>query len=565
MLKELIINNFAIISELKINFDTGMTSLTGETGAGKSIIIDALGLIVGNRSSTDFIRTGEESLKVQGLFDISKNNPSLSILDEMGIEHDDNSIIIDREINHKGRNVCHINGVLVNTNSLRNIGKFLVEIHGQNQQQELLTEDNHITILDRYNDDDLVKQLEDYQVSYSEYNKQKAKLDLLQKNAQSVAQRIDMLKFQIEEIDGANLKENEDVTLDEEKNRLSNFERISNALNESYQLLSENNVGTVDTLGTVRSNVESISELDREYSSLFQSLDGAYYQLQDDLTTISNLIDSLDFDESRLEEIQKRLLAIDELKKKYGPTLDEIIQYGQSAHEELSQLDLGDRNLDELKEDLSKKERKLISDAERISELRKQTAKKIEKSINSQFVELQMKNARFKVKFERLKDSQINNNGLDLVSFELKTNVGEDFKPLVKVASGGELSRVILAFETILATKMNVETIIFDEIDTGVSGKVAQSIGDKIYTVSQSVQVLCITHLPQVAAMSDKQFLIKKETVSNKTQTRVSLLDDPERIDAISLMLAGTKITDVTKEHAEELLNLAKDERKKLD
>ncbi|WP_129045101.1 DNA repair protein RecN [Companilactobacillus metriopterae] len=565
MLKELIINNFAIISELKINFDTGMTSLTGETGAGKSIIIDALGLIVGNRSSTDFIRTGEESLKVQGLFDISKNNPSLSILDEMGIEHDDNSIIIDREINHKGRNVCHINGVLVNTNSLRNIGKFLVEIHGQNQQQELLTEDNHITILDRYNDDDLVKQLEDYQANYSEYNKQKAKLDLLQKNAQSVAQRIDMLKFQIEEIDGANLKENEDVTLDEEKNRLANFEKISNALNESYQLLSENNVGTVDTLGTVRSNVESISELDREYSSLFQSLDGAYYQLQDDLTTISNLIDSLDFDESRLEEIQKRLLAIDELKKKYGPTLDEIIQYGQSAHEELSQLDLGDRNLDELKEDLSKKERKLISDAERISELRKQTAKKIEKSINSQFVELQMKNARFKVKFERLKDSQINNNGLDLVSFELKTNVGEDFKPLVKVASGGELSRVILAFETILATKMNVETIIFDEIDTGVSGKVAQSIGDKIYTVSQSVQVLCITHLPQVAAMSDKQFLIKKETVSNKTQTRVSLLDDPERIDAISLMLAGTKITDVTKEHAEELLNLAKDERKKLD
>ncbi|MFC6322271.1 DNA repair protein RecN [Companilactobacillus baiquanensis] len=565
MLKELIINNFAIINELRLDFNKGMTALTGETGAGKSIIIDALGLLVGSRSSIDFIRTGKDKLKVQGLFEVNSDSPVFAILDHYGIDHTDSSIIINREINRKGRNVCRINNELVKTNTLKDVGKFLVEIHGQNQQQELMDEDNHIDILDRFSDDDFKKSLHQYQELFHQYQEKLARLRAIQKDSQNIVQRIDMLKFQIEEIDSAQLKKGEDEELETEKNHLANFEKINSSLQESYRILSENNIGAVDSLGNVRNNLDDIKEFDKTYQELYDSINGAYYQIQDDAATISDALENLDFDEDRLDEIQKRLNVIDNLEKKYGPSLDEIIQYGQNAHDELNKIDIDDSTEDKLTKSIEKDKTDLLELGKALSDDRHAIANDLEKSINNQLKELFMKNSKFNVQFKTLDSDSLTEKGIDQIRFNLKTNVGEDFKPLVRVASGGELSRVILAFESIIAEKMNVDTIIFDEIDTGVSGRVAQAIGDKIYRVAQSVQVLCITHLPQVAAMSDQQLEIKKETVRNKTQTKVLLLNDQDRIEAVSLMLAGTKITDLTREHAQELLELAQGEQKRLD
>lgn len=565
MLKKLIINNFAIINKLQIDFHDGMTALTGETGAGKSIIIDALGLLVGSRSSIDFIRTGQEQLNVQGLFEVKSSSPLFAILDEYGILHEDNQIIIKREINRKGRNVCRINNELVKTNVLRQVGKYLVEIHGQNQQQELLNEDNHINILDRFAEDKFQSNLVKYQAMFEEYLEKRSRLRTIQKNSQNLVQRIDMLKFQIEEIDSAKVVAGEDDKLEDEKNQLSNFEKISSALQESYRGLSENNIGVVDALGNVRDQLGDIMDYDKSYKELYDSVNGAYYQLQDNAATISDQLESLDFDEDRLDNIQKRLITLDNLKKKYGPSLDEVIEFGKKAHQELSEIDIDDNAEAKLEKNITDRQRKLISLGKELSKERHKTATSLEKSINHQLKDLYMPNAKFGVSFESTADASLSINGIDQIRFDLKTNVGEDFKPLVKVASGGELSRVILAFEAIIAEKMNVETIVFDEIDTGVSGRVAQAIGDKIYKVSQFLQVLCITHLPQVAAMSDLQFEIKKETVKDKTETKVSVLNDLQRVDAISLMLAGTKVTDLTRKHAEELLQLAQGEQKRLD
>ncbi|KRN97484.1 DNA repair ATPase [Companilactobacillus kimchiensis] len=549
---------------MQIDFHDGMTALTGETGAGKSIIIDALGLLVGSRSSIDFIRTGQEQLNVQGLFEVKSSSPLFAILDEYGIAHDDNQIIIKREINRKGRNVCRINNELVKTNVLRQAGRFLVEIHGQNQQQELLNEDNHINILDRFADDKFQNDLLKYQGLFSDYLDKRSRLRTIQKNSQNLVQRIDMLKFQIEEIDSAKLVVGEDDKLEDEKNQLSNFEKISSSLQESYRGLSENNIGVVDALGNVRDQLEDIMDYDNSYKELYDSINGAYYQLQDNAATISDQLDNLDFDENRLDNIQKRLITLDSLKKKYGPTLDEVIDFGEKAHRELSEIDIDDNTEAALEKDIADSQTELINLGKEISKKRHKTATALEKSINHQLKDLYMPNAKFGVSFTSL-DESLSVNGIDQIHFDLKTNIGEDFKPLVRVASGGELSRVILAFEAIIAEKMNVETIVFDEIDTGVSGRVAQAIGDKIYKVSQFLQVLCITHLPQVAAMSDLQFEIEKETVKDKTETKVSLLNDLQRIEAISLMLAGTKVTDLTRQHAQELLELAQGEQKRLD
>ncbi|WP_245994736.1 DNA repair protein RecN [Companilactobacillus furfuricola] len=561
----MIINNFAIISQLQLDFKNGMTALTGETGAGKSIIIDALGLLVGSRSSVDFVRTGQNSLTVQGLFEVSKNSPVFGILDGYGIKHEDNMLIIKREINRKGRNVCRLNNELVKTNVLREVGKYLVEIHGQNQSQELLDEDNHIDILDRYAEDDFAQKITKYQAEFQDFQAKKSRLRAIQKDSQNIAQRIDMLKFQIDEIDTAQVKPGEDDELEEEKNHLENFEKISSSLQGSYELLSAGGSGVVDSLGEVRQKLDSIKEYDPAYQELYESIDGAYYQVQDDMATISDEIDGLDFDEYRLDNIQKRLIVLDGLKKKYGPTLDEVIQFGKDAHDELSKIDMDDNSEEKLTQEIAKQQSGLLKLGQDISKSRHQTAKSLTKSINQELKDLYMKNARFDVDFSILSADNMNEKGIDQIRFTLKTNVGEDYKPLVKVASGGELSRVILAFESIIAEKMNVETIVFDEIDTGVSGRVAQSIGDKIYRVAQSLQVLCITHLPQVAAMSDQQLQIQKKTANNKTETEVSLLNSQERIEAISLMLAGTKITDLTREHAKELLELAQGEQEKLD
>ncbi|GKQ42558.1 DNA repair protein RecN [Companilactobacillus sp. RD055328] len=559
MLKELLIKDFAIINEVNIQFEDKMTAMTGETGAGKSIIIDALGLLTGGRGSIEFIKTGAQKAVIQGLFDISKNSNTKEILDEQGIEYSDSMLVLKREFSINGRNVCRANGELISLSILAEIGHTLVNIHGQNQSQAILNEDNHLGMLDGFADSNLITKKTQYVELFNDYKKLKQKLYNIQKNSQELAQRKDMLEFQIAEIDEAKLQANEEDELVEQRDQLSNFDKISNALNDSYSQLSGS---IVDATGGVMEELNTVAEYNLEVDDVSKTVTGAYYQLQDAMSTIQTIVDGLDYSPETLDEIQKRLLLIQNLEKKYGPTVNDVISFGENAKQELLDITDADSKPDKLMEDIEQLTGKLKELAHEIHSIRVQTATRLSKQIKEQLNDLYMDKAEFQVKIDLIAD--FIETGSDVVTFELKTNPGEDFKPLVKIASGGELSRIMLALEVIMSKNMNISTVVFDEIDTGVSGRVAQAIANKIFLIAQNIQVLCITHLPQVAAMSNTQLYIKKAATEDTTSTAVSNLNDIERIDIIAQMLSGTKVTELAKNNAEELLKLANNEQKKL-
>lgn len=559
MLKELLIKDFAIINEVNIQFQDKMTAMTGETGAGKSIIIDALGLLTGGRGSVEFIKTGSSKAVIQGLFDISDNKNTRAILSEQGIEVDDFMLVLKREFSSTGRNVCRANGELISLATLANIGRTLVNIHGQNQSQAILDEDNHLEILDGFAGSELDTKKEQYLELFNSYKKLSQKLRNIQKNSQELAQRKDMLEFQINEINEAQLKVNEEKELVEQRDQLANYDKISAALNDSYNQLSGS---IVDNTGGVMEELNTISEFNSEVNEVSQSVTEAYYQLQDSMSTIQAIIDGLDYSPETLDEIQKRLVLIQSLEKKYGPTVDEVIEFGQKATQELADITDIDSEPTKLSANISELSNKLSNLSSEIHKIRVKTATKLAKEIKSQLAELYMDKAEFRVDIKN--SSEFMDEGTDIVTFELKTNPGEDFKPLVKIASGGELSRIMLALEVIMSKTMNISTIVFDEIDTGVSGRVAQAIANKIFLIAQNIQVLCITHLPQVAAMSNTQLYIKKAATEDSTSTAVSNLNDYDRIDVIAQMLSGTKVTELSKNNAKELLELASSEQKLL-
>lgn len=555
MLQELTIKNFAIISSLHLTFTNGMTALTGETGAGKSIIIDAVSLLAGARSSIEYIRQGSDHCLLEGIFDLPQQVEFQELAEELGIDIEDNMLIVQRDMNLSGKNICRINGRTVTLASLRKIGQYLVDIQGQNDHQELMNPDSHLRLLDSFGSKAFQKKKRAYQTEYKNYMDLARRVNKYKQNEQSFAQRIDMLTFQQEEIGNAQLEDGEEARLIEERDKLMNFQRIVDTLSYSYQGLSNDEAGALDSIGSVSQELQSIASLDSEYQSISENVSSAYYLLQDAASEISRQLDVLEMDEQRLEIVNERLDLIHQLKRKYGDSIEAILAYYQKISQELLDSDFSEGKLEQLENELLEKENVLTEQAQGLHDEREKMSEKLEIAIQQELKQLYMENARFQVMF---KATAFQEDGLDQVEFYITTNPGEPLKPLVKVASGGEISRIMLALKTIFSKTQELTSIVFDEVDTGVSGRVAQAIADKIYQIGENSQVLCITHLPQVAAKADHQLFIQKEIVNGRTITKVEELPETERTNEIARMLAGAEITELTLQHAKELLAMAK-------
>lgn len=556
MLNELSIRNFAIIESLSVSFNKGLTVLTGETGAGKSIIIDAIHLLVGSRGSAEFVRHGEDKAEIEGLFFIEgEQHPCYAKAAEFGIEIEDGMIVLRRDISASGKSVCRINGKLVTIAVLREVGSSLIDIHGQHEHQELMDETRHINLLDQFGAEEILPALSEYQHVYRSYEQTQKKLKSLSENEQQMAHRLDLIQFQHDEIQSANLRINEDEELSEEKHKLGNFERIFDSIQTSYSALQGEQRG-LDWIALVMDNLQTAADLDPEYKNVAEAVANSFYMLEDAARTIRNDLDSLEYDPQRLNEIDDRLNEINQLKRKYGKTIEEILEYSSKIEEEIETLQNKEVHIGQMEKELASLRKDLRIEASNLAETRKKWAKKLTKLIHQELKELYMEKAVFELRIESNQDT-FHKNGADKVEFYISTNPGEPLKPLSKIASGGELSRIMLALKSIFSKHQGVTSIIFDEVDTGVSGRVAQSIAEKIYNVSTGSQVLCISHLPQVAAMADTHLYIAKVIKNGRTKTSVTPLSVSEKVKEIGRMISGVEITDLTKQHAEELLKLA--------
>lgn len=565
MLQELAIKNFAIIHDLSLSFENGMTVLTGETGAGKSIIIDAVGLLAGGRGSSEFIRHGESKCVLEGLFSLNKEATTFDLLKEYDIDFEDHTVLIQRDIHRNGKNVCRVNGRLVNIATLRLIGETMIDIHGQNEHQELMNPERHLGMLDQFGNETLSRLKADYHQTYLAYQTAKTTYEKWQNSEQELAQRMDMLAYQTNDIELAELVVGEDDLLEEEKNLLVNYQRIVGALSVSYDALQGEEGSGIDLIGSAMTEMSGIEEIDGKYKQISESISNSYFQLQEAASDILKEMDQLAYDENRLNEIEKRLELIHQMKRKYGDSLAEIMNYYEKITIELSQIKNREDHIYTLTTELKELSEQLTKKGQVLSKKRQEVAKGLEISIHEQLKELYMEKVIFEVRFlsKETNGKSFNENGIDQVEFYIATNPGEPLKPLAKVASGGELSRMMLAMKTIFSKNLGITSIIFDEVDTGVSGRVAQAIANKIYLVAVHSQVLCITHLPQVAAMADHHLFISKTVVGERTETHVDLLKKSAKVQEIARMLAGTEITKLTLEHAKELLELAKTEKHK--
>lgn len=563
MLQELVIDNFAIIAHLQLAFNEGMSVLSGETGAGKSIIIDAVGLLAGGRGSQEFIRTGSDKAILQGLFEINAENAGLIFdLNALGINFEDWQLIIQREMHRNGRNIIRVNGTLINLATLKKIGSWLVDIHGQNEHQELMQTEKHLGLLDAYGGSGIEQKIKEYQIIYAEYRVIKKQLVQQQSGEQQWAQRLDMLQFQVEELENANLDVNEEEVLLVERERLNNFQKISAALATANQCLTSSDNSVIDNLGRALQALQLVEHIDANLGELSTNLGNSYYTLQDLAQDVERESDLLEYDEQRLNEIEERLNLIQQLKRKYGTTVREILIYFEKIKVEYRKMQANTNSSEDISQKLGALQDKLKLKATELHVLRNKNSEKLVIEIHEQLKELYMDKAIFSVKFNET--SQFTKNGTDNIEFYIQTNPGENAKPLAKVASGGELSRIMLALKTIFAKNQGITSIIFDEVDTGVSGRVAQAIAEKIAKIASYSQVLTITHLPQVAAIADNHFLIVKNVIDGRTKTRVNLLSAKDRIHELARMISGTTITELALANAQEMLKLSREIKVKL-
>lgn len=557
MLQELSIKNFAIIDTLQISFEQGMTVLTGETGAGKSIIIDAVGLLAGGRGSADFIRHGEDKTVIQGLFQMPESSQLASLMEEYGISYEPDQILLQRELSSSGKNVARVNGTIVTVSVLREIAAHLIDIHGQNEHQELMNPAKHLDLLDQFGDSELGRLIASYQDTYQTFIGVKQERDRLLLDEQQNIQRIDLLTFQISEIEGANLQNDaEEEALIEERNLLANYQRILQGLTTLYNALEGEDGNGLDQIGVGLGAIERIESLSPTYQDLTKRISEAYFQLQDVATTVRDEIDEMTYDEARLNEIEVRLELLKQLKRKYGSSIEEIKDYYEKISLELDMISNKESYLEKLATRYEAAEIDLYAKGRQLKTKRQKISHNLETEIQEQLKALYMEKATFYVVFEE--EEVIHPDGLNALEFYIAPNVGEPPKPLAKIASGGELSRMMLAMKAIFTQNQEITSIIFDEVDTGVSGRVAQAIANKIHLVSEHSQVLCITHLPQVAAIADNHFYIEKDVVEERTFTHVFKIVGKKRTNEVARMLAGTEITELSLAHAEELLDLAK-------
>ena len=561
MLKTLSIWNFALIEHIQIEFNRGLNILTGETGAGKSILLGALGMVIGHRSNLDVIRSNADFMRVEAVFSITNEQAIKDFLLKNNILIEDDTLIITRQILASGRNIIQINNCHTTLAILRQLGEMLVDIHGQHANQALLKPQKQLNLIDEYDNGAINRQKAVYAQIYYHWLELKEKLAKSKTNTQEMAQRLDMLNWQINEIQNAKLEVDEDTKLEEQIKVLANAEKISLLSQNAYNLLYEGG-NILSSLAQLRKDTESLAHYDENMAKVHQSVEDAYFQLQDSADEIRDFGEKIDYSPQKLDAMQSRMEEINKLRRKYGSSIEEILAYCEKAKDELSYIENYDANLAQLEQEVADLTQELKQEAATLHKLREQSATKLTDDIITELKSLSMPDARMKVNLWLNDD--FSENGADDVEFLFSANLGEDMKLLQKIVSGGELSRIALAIKTITAQKDDVELMVFDEVDSGVGGKTAQMMAEKIARISRYRQVICITHLPQIAAMADAHFYIHKETKDNKTFTNITEIDYGARLAEIARMASGTELTQASMENAEEMLANARHKKELL-
>lgn len=566
MLDYLRIRNYALIDDLKINFSKGFNVLTGETGAGKSIIIGALNIILGEKASTELIRTGEQKSIIEAVFDISENNLVFLILDNSGIDYEKSEpLILRREITIDGKNKNYINSTPITLSKLKELGDILVDIHGQHEHQSILKVNIHIELIDNFGK--LNKERENLKVFFKKYIDLQNRLEKLQMNEQEKVRLVDILKFSINEIEKSELKIGEDIELEKEFMILNNQEKIFQALENSFGTLYDNEEAVYSKLGEITNELSEIEKFDKNIVDIKQKVEDSYYMIEDAVAEIRDYKNNFSFSPDRLEFINERLELIAKLKKKYGGNVEEIITYKEKCIKDLNAIEQSDEEIEKTKQQIQSIESKLNELSINLSGRRRVVAKLFEEKIIEQLQDLDMKKSDFKVDISYTEDKdgivkiegrsyKLKEDGIDNIEFLIAPNVGEPLKPLRKIASGGEISRIMLALKTVLNEVDNVSTLIFDEIDVGIGGKTADVVGNKFSFLSKNKQIISITHEAQIARYADKHFFIAKEVDNNRTFTKVHELTDNGRVYEIARMIAGNKISETALQHAKELLHI---------
>ena len=557
MLLELSVKHLAVIEEVRVSFRTGFHVFTGETGAGKSILIDALSLAIGGRASADLVRHGYDKAEIEALFDVPANHPVWDALKESGIEASvEEPLFVRREVAASGKSTARVNGQLVTLATLKAVGESLVNIHGQHEHQSLLRVDRHLEWLDAFGGERIAPIKKAYRAVYDEYADVKRQLDKLRQTGMQALQMADLYRFQWEEIESASLKPNEDEWLQEERQRLSNAERLFAAVNDGYESI----YGSKKALEAVSRAMQRLGDVAKydpaALSPLLEQVQSAYYQLEDAAFQLRDYRDKIEFNPDRLEQIEQRLQTLHGLKRKYGENVEDILAYAAKIKTELDGIDHQEERIAELEARLSALEGELRTRAQALTDARRAASAELSAKLMDHLKDLHMEKTRFDVVL-RSDETSWKADGWDYAEFMIAPNPGEPLRGLAKIASGGELSRIMLAMKSIFAAVDQVPVLIFDEVDTGVSGRAAQAIAEKMAQLASWAQVFAITHLPQVACMADAHYAIEKKVRGDRTFTEVTALGEEPRAQELARMLGGVEVTNTTLRHAQEMLALA--------
>lgn len=552
MLQTLSIKQFAIIDKLEIQFSDGLTVLSGETGSGKSIIIDAIGQLIGMRASSDYVRHGEKKAIIEGIFDIDESKDAISILEDLSIDIDEDFLLVKREIFSSGKSICRINNQIVTLQDLRKVMQELLDIHGQHETQSLLKQKYHLQLLDDYAENQYSDLLQQYKNVFNQYKDKRKELEDLESADQALLQRLDLMKFQFEELTEASLKEDEVEQLEVDIKRIQNSEKLSLALNNAHQVLTDENA-IPDRLYELSNHLQSINDIVPEkYEKLKEDIDQFYYVLEDAKHDIYDEMANTEFDEQVLNELESRMNLLNNLKRKYGKDVPELIAYQSKLENEINKIENYEQSSSQLREEINQLYQEVIDIGKALSKERRRVARELHDHIVSEIQNLQMKDANLEISFKPLDEP--NYEGIEFVEFLISPNKGEPLKSLNKIASGGELSRIMLALKSIFVKSRGQTAILFDEVDSGVSGQAAQKMAEKMRDIAQFIQVICISHLPQVASMSDHHLLISKASQDDRTTTQVKELLDDDRINEVARMISGASVTDLTRENAKEMI-----------
>ena len=537
MIGSLHIKNVGIIEDITINLNEGFNVLTGETGAGKTLIIGSLQILAGGRFSKEMIRNGEKNSFVE---------MSISLPDS---EYEDETVIVSREINLNGKNICKINGRLVTVSELKQFMSKVIDIHGQNDNQSILEIGTHIELLDDYAMNELKNIKTEYSIEYEKYLKIKEELSKNYGDDKEKQRKLDLLNYQVNEIEDAKLKIGEEEKLEQTRKQMLASEKITSNLVEAERNLNE---VAIDSINVAIKSLEKIEQYNEEYQTINSRLKDAYYEIQEAASDISSLNEDTYFDEKEQEEIEERLNLISSLKRKYGNNIEEILEYKEEINNEIYEIENLEDYIISLKKQLKTSQEKLLELSKKMNLIRKKFAEDLATKINFELKDLEMKNAKFGIKIEFDTENNFNKNGLDKIEFVISTNIGEEAKSLIKIASGGEMSRIMLAIKNVLADVDKIPVIIFDEIDTGISGIAANVTGEKMKQISRKHQVICVTHLASIAAKGDYNYFVCKEIENEKTKTKVKQLSEDEILSEIARISTGT-ITEISLKHAKEL------------